>query len=188
VPSPAFFTGGVAAADFDGDGLTDLVFTRLNDTDILYRNLGDGTFEPRTKAAGFATPTLTNGVAAGDIDNDGDQDLYMTTCAGTRNHLYLNDGAGVFTDAGTARPAALANGVIIELNASPWRLDMDWRWWRKAAERGLMTAINPDAHATGQLDYFRAGVHSARKGWLREENILNCRPLEGVRAYLGLSA
>ena len=112
LPGSAFFTGGVAAADFDGDGWTDLVFTRLNDNDILYRNLGDGTFEPRTKAAGFEVPTLTNGVVAGDIDNDGDSDLYMTTCSGTRNYLYLNDGHGVFVDAGTGRAAALANGTF----------------------------------------------------------------------------
>lgn len=112
LPGSAFFTGGVAAADFDGDGWTDLVFTRLSDADILYRNLGDGTFEPLTNAAGFDVPTLTNGVATGDIDNDGDADLYMTTCWGTRNYLYLNDGAGVFTDAGTSRSSALANGVF----------------------------------------------------------------------------
>jgi hypothetical protein len=112
LPGSAFFTGGVAAADFDGDGWTDLVFTRLNDVDILYRNRGDGTFEARTKAAGFGVPTLTNGVVSGDIDNDGDADLYMTTCSGTRNYLYLNNGRGVFTDAGTGRAAALANGTF----------------------------------------------------------------------------
>ncbi len=111
LPGTAFMTGGVAADDFDGDGLTDLVFTRLNDVDILYRNLGNGTFEPRTQAAGFTMPTLTNGVVSGDIDNDGDKDLYMTTTTGTANHLYLNDGNGVFTDAGPGRVAALANGI-----------------------------------------------------------------------------
>ncbi len=112
LPGSAFFTGGVAAADFDGDGWTDLVFTRLNDIDILYRNLGDGTFEARTAEAGFVTPTLTNGVVAGDIDNDGDADLYMTTCSGGRNYLYLNDGSGFFTDAGVGRRVALANGTF----------------------------------------------------------------------------
>ena len=112
LPGSAFFTGGVAADDFDGDGWTDLVFTRLNAPDVLYINRGDGTFEARTKAAGFTAPTLTNGVVAGDIDNDGDRDLYMTTCAGTRNYLYLNDGSGRFTDSGTDRVAALANGTF----------------------------------------------------------------------------
>ncbi len=82
--------------------------------------------------------------------------------------------------------AALANGKIIELNASPWRLDMDWRFWKKAAERGLLCAINPDAHATDQLKYYRAGVLTARKGWLTKDNILNCRKLASVLEYLGL--
>ncbi|MBI2517862.1 MAG: DNA polymerase/3'-5' exonuclease PolX [Opitutae bacterium] len=76
--------------------------------------------------------------------------------------------------------AAIANGVIIELNASPWRLDMDWRHWRKAAEKGLLCAINPDAHSTAGLAHFRCGVGAARKGWLTRENILNTRPLRAV--------
>jgi len=80
--------------------------------------------------------------------------------------------------------AALANQVIIELNASPWRLDMDWRHWRKAAERGLLCSINPDAHATEQLDYFRVGVGAARKGWLTRENVLTTRPLAEVKKWL----
>jgi len=60
--------------------------------------------------------------------------------------------------------AAIANKVVIEINASPRRLDMDWRLWRGAAERGLLCSINPDAHETGQLAYVRAGVNTARKG------------------------
>jgi len=80
--------------------------------------------------------------------------------------------------------AALANSVIIELNASPWRLDMDWRHWRKAAERGLLCSINPDAHGTDQLALFRAGVGVARKGWLTKEQILNTRSLAAVKKWL----
>ncbi|TWT46890.1 CRTAC1 family protein [Botrimarina hoheduenensis] len=111
LPSEAFFSGGVAAGDFDGDGHVDLVFTRLNDNDILYRNRGDGTFEARTSTAGFRFPTYTNGVVSGDVDNDGDLDLYMTTVGYTRNYLYLNDGTGHFTDAGTSHPTALASST-----------------------------------------------------------------------------
>lgn len=80
--------------------------------------------------------------------------------------------------------AAIANGVAVELNASPWRLDLDWRHWRRAAARGLACAINPDAHRTGQLDWYRAGVAAARKGWLTAEQVLNTRPLAAVRAAL----
>ncbi len=80
--------------------------------------------------------------------------------------------------------AAIANKVIIEINASPWRMEMDWRFWRKAAERGLITSINPDAHETGDLEYVRCGVNAARKGWLTKESVLNTRPLAEVEKYL----
>lgn len=80
--------------------------------------------------------------------------------------------------------AAIAHGVVIELNANPWRLDLDWRHWRKAAERGLLCSINPDAHGTDQLAYYQVGVGSARKGWLTKEHILNTRPLAAVKKFL----
>ncbi len=80
--------------------------------------------------------------------------------------------------------AAIANRVVIELNASPWRLDMDWRHWRLAAERGLLCSINPDAHNTAGLEHFRTGVGAARKGWLRKEYILTTRPLAAVKKWL----
>lgn len=79
--------------------------------------------------------------------------------------------------------AAVANDVILEINAHPSRLDMDWRHWRKAAEKGLLCAINPDAHETETLVHVRAGVLTARKGWLTRERILNTRPLGEVSAY-----
>lgn len=86
-------------------------------------------------------------------------------------------------DAAKVIDAAIANKVIIELNASPWRLDMDWRLWSKAAAKGLMCAINPDAHETDGLRHVAAGINSARKGWLTKESILNCRDLAGVRRW-----
>jgi DNA polymerase (family 10) len=76
--------------------------------------------------------------------------------------------------------AAIANRVIIEINANPRRLDMDWRLWRRAAERGLMCSINPDAHNIEGLGYFEAGVNIARKGWLEKDQILNCRDCAAV--------
>lgn len=79
--------------------------------------------------------------------------------------------------------AAIANGVVIELNASPRRLDMDWRHWRKAAEKGLLTSINPDAHRIAQLDYFRVGIGAARKGWLTKAQVLNTRPLAEMKSW-----
>ncbi len=82
--------------------------------------------------------------------------------------------------------AAIANDTIIELNASPWRLDMDWRWWRKAAQRGLKCAINPDAHETAGLAHVAAGVNAARKGWLSKEHVLNTCSLREVKRHFGI--
>ena len=79
--------------------------------------------------------------------------------------------------------AAIANRVIIEINANPHRLDLDWRWWRRAAERGLMCAINPDAHNTDSLGFFKAGVNIARKGWLEAAQVLNTRDRSGVERW-----
>jgi len=80
--------------------------------------------------------------------------------------------------------AAIASDVIIELNASPMRLDLDWRHWRKAADKGLRCAINPDAHSTEQLAFYRVGVGLARKGWLTPEHIVTTRPLAEMKKLL----
>ena len=79
--------------------------------------------------------------------------------------------------------AAIANKVIIEINANPRRLDLDWRLWRRAAERGLVCAINPDAHSTDGLAYFTAGLNIARKGWLTPEQVLNTRSAATVQQW-----
>lgn len=79
--------------------------------------------------------------------------------------------------------AAVANKVAIELNANPLRLDMDWRHWKRAVEKGVICAINPDAHRTEGFEDTRHGVRIARKGWLEKEQILNCRTLQEVRDF-----
>ncbi len=80
--------------------------------------------------------------------------------------------------------AAAATGTIIELNASAWRLDMDWRWWRLAKEKGVRCSINPDAHSTRGLQDVLFGVRAARKGWLTRRDIVNCLPLGQVEQAL----
>ena len=106
-----------------------------------------------------------------------------TTMLGHLTGRLLLRREGYQVNAAKVIDAAIANGVIIELNASPWRLDMDWRHWRKAAERGLLCAINPDAHETGGLAHVRAGINAARKGWLTRENVLNTRTMAQVTKY-----
>jgi DNA polymerase (family 10) len=76
--------------------------------------------------------------------------------------------------------AASDYGKMIEINANPNRLDLDWRYCRYAAEKGVMIVINPDAHSTAGLTDVRYGVNVARKGWLRARDVLNTRSLAEV--------
>jgi DNA polymerase (family 10) len=80
--------------------------------------------------------------------------------------------------------AAAANGTWIELNANPWRLDLDWRWWHKARDQGILCCINPDAHKTSHLRFLDFGVTLARKGWLRAQDVVNTRTLAQLRKLL----
>ncbi len=98
--------GGVAAVDYDNDGWTDLVFSRGSSLDrwragtspgpVLYRNRGDFTFEDVTQKAGLTRGGWGVGVTAGDFDNDGFADLYLTNLG--PDVLYHNNGDGTFTD------------------------------------------------------------------------------------------
>lgn len=80
--------------------------------------------------------------------------------------------------------ACAANGTWIELNCHPSRLDMDWRWWKLARDKGVRCVINPDAHRVAGLQHLHFGVIIARKGWLRREDVINCLPLCEVEAAL----
>ena len=64
---------------------------------------------------------------------------------------------------------------IVEINASPYRLDMDWRYCRYAKEQGVPISINPDAHSIQGLKDVWFGAQIARKGWLERSDIINCR-------------
>ena len=80
--------------------------------------------------------------------------------------------------------ACAEHGVAIELNANPYRLDMDWRFIRSATDRGVLISINPDAHSTDDLHNVRWGVEVARKGWLTPEQCLNARSLHDFSDWL----
>jgi DNA polymerase (family 10) len=81
---------------------------------------------------------------------------------------------------------AAETGTVIELNCSPMRMDMDWRWWKRARDKGVLCSINPDAHARAQLHHLGQGVRIARKGWLRKEDVLNTRSVAEIERFLGL--
>jgi DNA polymerase (family 10) len=80
--------------------------------------------------------------------------------------------------------ACAATGTWIELNASPYRLDLDWRLWRAAKERGVKCAINCDAHRLHHFAWLRLGAQLARKGWLTREDVVNTLPLPALKRAL----
>ena len=80
--------------------------------------------------------------------------------------------------------ACAANGTWIELNGHPQRLDLDWRWWKLAKEKGVRCVITPDAHRSGDLQYLHFGVIAARKGWLTSGDVVNCLPVGEVKKAL----
>jgi DNA polymerase (family 10) len=80
--------------------------------------------------------------------------------------------------------ACAQHGVAIEINAHPWRLDMDWRWCERALELGCLFSINPDAHSTEEIDNIQWGVLMARKGAVMKERVINALGRTEFRAHL----
>jgi DNA polymerase (family 10) len=80
--------------------------------------------------------------------------------------------------------ACARHGVAVEINAHPWRLDIDWRWCERALKLGCLFSINPDAHSTEEIDNVRWGVLMARKGAVPRERVLNALSLAEFGAFL----
>ncbi len=74
--------------------------------------------------------------------------------------------------------ACAERGVVLEINAHPRRLDLDWRWIQSAVKKGVMLSINPDAHSIEGFDDIRYGVLAAQKGMLTKENNLSSKSRE----------
>lgn len=79
---------------------------------------------------------------------------------------------------------AAERNVAIEINASPWRLDLDWRYGNKAKEEGLLTSINPDAHTIEGIDDIRYGVMVAQKGKFEPSRVVNTKNASEFRKWL----
>ena len=80
--------------------------------------------------------------------------------------------------------ACAKHGVAIEINANPWRLDLDWRWCARGLELGCLFSINPDAHSTDEIDNLQWGVLMARKGAVPKDRVLNALSLSEFEAHL----
>jgi DNA polymerase (family 10) len=80
--------------------------------------------------------------------------------------------------------AAAKHGTMVEINAQPSRLDLDWIHCKRAKALGVQLVINPDAHSTGELELLRYGVDVARRGWLEKKDVFNTKTLAQVTKVL----
>jgi len=108
---------------------------------------------------------------------------FVTMLAHPTGRLLLKR-EGYAIDIPAVLDAAAETGTWIELNAAPKRLDLDWRWWPLAKEKGVRCVISPDAHRTARLQDLWFGIGAARKGWLTKEDVVNCLPLAKIEAEL----
>ncbi len=106
-----------------------------------------------------------------------------TTILGHPTGRLLLSRAGYPIDYQQVIDACAANGVVIEINANPLRLDLDWRWHRYALEKGVLLSINPDAHRREGFYDMHFGVLAARKGGLTAEKNLNSFTLAEITRY-----
>lgn len=106
-----------------------------------------------------------------------------TTILGHPTGRLLLAREGYAVDLPTVIDAAARNGVVIEINANPHRLDLDWRYCRTAKEKGVKIAICPDSHTVKNMEDFRYGVGIARKGWLTKDDVINCLGARWIEAF-----
>ena len=97
---------------------------------------------------------------------------------------YLNQRAGLDLDFEAVAEAAAENGVALEVNANPRRLDLSGGAVRTAIEAGATIVVDTDAHRPASYDLVRYGVHTARRGWAETDDVLNARDVEGLQAFL----
>ena len=110
-----------------------------------------------------------------------------TTMLGHPTGRLLLSRDGYLVDMKNIIDAAARNHVIIELNASRYRLDIDWRYLRYASEKDVLISINPDAHSVAGLSEMAYGVGIARKGWQTRKDILNTRDVNDIKdTFAGL--
>ncbi|MEY9418032.1 histidinol phosphatase-like PHP family hydrolase [Bradyrhizobium japonicum] len=107
-----------------------------------------------------------------------------TTIIGHMTGRQLQRRPGHEIDVEKVLRACAKHDVVVEINAHPWRLDLDWRWHQAALEVGCMLSINPDAHSMPELDHIHWGVQMARKGGVTADRVLNAMTLPEITRYL----
>jgi DNA polymerase (family 10) len=96
----------------------------------------------------------------------------------------LNRRSGMEIDIDDIAEAARSNGVALEINANPHRIDLRGEAVRRAVEAGATIAINTDAHRAAEYNHRRYGLHAARRGWAERSDVLTARTADEVRSFL----
>lgn len=176
---------GIAVADVDGDGALDVLFTNQTGPNALYRNVGGGKFEDITARAGIGLADRISVTGAfGDIDNDGDPDLFVTTVR-NGNVLFENDGTGRFVDitesAGVGYSGHSSGSVFFDY-------DRDGLLDLFVSNVGLYTTdeVGPDGYYVGVLDAFAGHLRPERTESSIFYRNLGERRFEDVTEKVGL--
>ncbi|KAB1197035.1 MULTISPECIES: DNA polymerase/3'-5' exonuclease PolX [Haloferax] len=96
----------------------------------------------------------------------------------------INQRPGLSVDYERLADAAVEHGVALELNASPYRLDLNGEALKIAVEAGATIAIDTDAHRPAELDHVRYGIHTARRGWVETADVINTWSVDELTAFL----
>jgi DNA polymerase (family 10) len=108
----------------------------------------------------------------------------FTTILGHMTGRQLLRRRGYEVDVEKVLEASAKHGVAVELNANPWRLDLDWRWHARGLELGCVFSVNPDAHSTSEIDLVRWGIAMARKGGIPKTRVINCLGRKAFATFL----
>ncbi|MGF1638212.1 MAG: DNA polymerase/3'-5' exonuclease PolX [Cyclobacteriaceae bacterium] len=155
-------------SDILSDGSLDYDEATLQSFDFVIASIHSNLNMNREKA----TKRLLNAIA----------NPYTTILGHPTSRLLLKR-EGYPIDHKTIIDACAHYNVIIEINANPWRLELDWRWIQYALEKGVLLSVNPDAHQISGIEDMKYGLHVARKGGLDARNTLNTWSAIEVKKY-----
>ncbi|MFW5691102.1 MAG: DNA polymerase/3'-5' exonuclease PolX [Chloroflexota bacterium] len=155
--------------DIKADGSLDYPDEILAQLDFVIASLHTNLRQPREQV----TERLLNAIRNPHVDLIGHPRAQM-----------IPDRDPVDADMDAVLEAAAAHGVALEINANPRRLDLEAAYARRAVEMGIPLSINTDAHTEDQMDLLHYGVRTARRGWVRAENVINTWPLDKLRGWL----
>ncbi len=156
-------------SDILGDGSLDYDNNVLATFDYVVASIHSNLKMTQEKAMSRLIPAIEN---------------QYTTILGHPTGRLLLEREGYPIDHKRVIDACAANGVVVEINASPYRLDIDWRWIYYAMEKGVLLSINPDAHKMEGFQDMHYGLANARKGGLVKSMTFNAFSLADMELFL----